>query len=461
MLTCMSPEPTPAATRDPDAPLYDFSSDITVSLPDVFSIHHLVWLNRVGLVLDLPFELGPFPLTLDFNNTGKFDARLESDLVRWGILTDTLDQRTVTLDSGKIVVFPEVNPASIARVILRTENGEVTSLYAAAIEAGVSLAPRGSALGEQINPFDIEVGDLIVGSGVEGIYIGDGSVLVTNRSVKSLDTIACVRDDHGVFRLAAASAVEKHAGGRRLNPEAEFLFNAITGHCAWSLFGVALLYTLKTNAREEFAAHTVGDFGLRHAVRDIPRVPFIIAVTDTEIISAVNAPPALILNRVPRSGDVYKQVGAVLHDLLDPENNWEPWKGKTVTLPFSTMKEMTGNPELSALTDDEDAREAQAKAVKDHLMEADFSSTTSRALAELTSYPLSSSVAVNLNYTTHGGRVTPNVSMGVNFFDGAGVVVSYPVGSNPETRLIYYTPGDAAAFREGVAQLVGVVEDDL
>ena len=315
--------------------LYDSLPDPADTLPHVFSIHHLVWLQRVGLLTDLPYELGPFPMTLDFMGSGKFDARIEEDLEEWGILVK----------------------------------------------------------------------------------------------------------------------------GRNLHPEAQFLFDAITGHADWTLWGLVLLYSLKTNAREEFDPQKVDEFGLKHAVRDIPRVPFIIAVTKTEIVTALNAPPRLILHRIPRAGDVYKQVGEALRLMLDPEQNWEPWQGKRASLPFKSAKEIAADPELATLLDDEDARKKQAAAVKEKLLCADFSATTSKVLAELTEFPVSSSVVVNINYPTSKGLITPNASMSVNYFEGAGIVVSYPVGRDEDTRLLYYVPGDAAAFQTGVKALVELSEE--
>lgn len=318
-------------------PIYDQMPDPAETLPHVFSIHHLVWLYRVGLVTDLPYELGPFPYTLDFLGSGKVDARIENDLVDWGIL----------------------------------ENG------------------------------------------------------------------------------------------RNLNPEAKFLFDALTGHANWTLWGLVLLYSLKTNAREEFDPQKVDEFGLSHAVRDVPRVPFMIAVTETEIITALNAPPRLILHRIPRAGNVYAQVGESLRLMLDPEQNWEPWQGKRVALPMRTVKQVTADPELSALSDDEDSRKAQAAAVKEKLLTEDFSATTSKVIAELTEYPVSSSVTVSLNYPSSKGLITPNASIGINYFDGAGVVVSYPVGSDEDTQLVYYVPGDKEGFREAVNSLVDVAEGQV
>ncbi|TXH11173.1 MAG: hypothetical protein E6R04_03165 [Spirochaetes bacterium] len=302
-------------------------------LADVFSIHHLVWLSRNGLVNDYPYALGPFPATLDFADTGRFDSRLKEDLQRWGVLTS------------------------------------------------------------------------------------DG----------------------------------------QLNPDAEFLFNAILGSSEWMLWGTILLHSLKTNARAEFDPKKADDFGLKHAVRDVPRVTFTIAVTEQEIVTAMNAPPALIFGRAPRTGKVCEQVGEILKDMLDPEHNWSPWEGSQLTISAGNADAMAKNPETSKMVS-EDAEqedvEAQSEAIEAALTELDVPLHVSKEFADLMSVPTTASVQAVLDYASDRGRITTSLGIGVAFLDGKGVVVSYPVGKTARTRSLYYVPGDTKGFVDAVEALV-------
>lgn len=305
------------------------------TLPDVFSIHHFVWLCRNGYLPDMPYSLGPFPLTLDFKGTGKFDARIQRDLTKWGVISDD-----------------------------------------------------------------------------------------------------------------------------KLDPVAESMFTAITGACSWSVSGIVFLYTLKTNAREEFIAkHGQDDvYGIRHAVRDVPRVPFIAAVTEEEIVTAIVSPPAMIFNRIPRKGDEFKQVGNIIRMMLDPEENWDPWPGPRISVPYSTVRALAEDPETGQTVEDADARATQVDKVKKALRGMDTGSSTVNALGDLVNHPLTAGATLIMDMQTTKGTATSSVGIGVSFFDGAGEVVSYPVGKHANGRVIYYAPADDAGFADALKSLAEITE---
>lgn len=322
-------------TEDAPASIFDPNKDDPADLlEDVFGIHHLVWLYRNEYIHDAPYELGPFPATMDFMGTGKFDEKIKQHLLQWGIITT------------------------------------------------------------------------------------DGE----------------------------------------LHPDARFLFETLLGRYKWALWGSVLLHSMKTNARETFDPKGDDEWGLKHAVRDVPRVPLMIAVTDREIVTAINAPPQLVLNRIPRIGNVYKQVGSLLKGILDPEGNWSPWAGPRVSIPMRAANQIAENKDISRLTDDDDARREQAIEVKKALRAMEFSSNTVEKFTELAGYPTAASLSANINYPSSSGMVSPSVALGVTFFDGAGVVVSYPVGRTDETRTLYYVPGDEAGFAAGVEAMVQAAE---
>lgn len=242
-----------------------------------------------------------------------------------------------------------------------------------------------------------------------------------------------------------------------LNPDAEFLFNAILGSAEWMLWGTVLLHSLKTNARAEFDPKNADDFGLKHAVRDIPRVTFAIAVTEREIVTALNAPPALIFGRAPRTGDVYRQVGEIFKDMLDPEHNWSPWDGSQLTISASNADVMAKDPKTSKMVNDEtdpEAVDAQTEAIEDALTELNVPSHVSKEFADLMSVPTIASAQAVLDYMGPQGTRTTSLGVGVSFLDGKGVVVSYPVGKTHRTRSLYYVPGDVKGFSDAVEALV-------
>lgn len=313
------------------------SPDPADTLADVFSIHHLVWLWRNDHISDAPYELGPWPASMDFANTGKFDARLKADLLKWGIISESTG----------------------------------------------------------------------------------------------------------------------------LHPDAKKLFEALVGNNEWSLWGTILLYALKTNATETFDPEGNDEWGLKYAVRDVPRVKFVIAVTEREIITALNAPPQLVLNRVPRVGPVHKQVGETFQLMLDPTRGWKPWKGPKASLPWRTVNDLSKNPETSTMTDDDEGRAAQSAVVKNIMSEIGVSPNTSKVMESLVKLPSSAAVRAAISMTSPRGRISPDVGLGVTFYDDedeGGVVVSYPVGKHEATRSIRYVPGDTQGFIDGVAAMVELAE---
>lgn len=316
----------------------NYVDEAVARVPHMFSIHHLIWLHRFGFLPNLPYELGPFPITLDFAATGKFDAKIREQLITWGVLR------------------------------------------------------------------------------------GDGNAIT---------------------------------------PEAEDLLTSLTGSYEWALWGTILLYSLRTNARADFDPEGADEWGLKHAVRDVPRVPFMISVRRREVITVLSTPDALIINRIPRAGDVYRVVAKALREMLDPEKNWEPWGGPMISVPHSTIQSLAKDPAVSRLDgegDDPEAISARVDSTKAALTKHDLPRATSEALLELQSHPTTANVQVSINYNSTHGQVTPKLATGITFFDGAGIVVSYPFGKTDETRSIRYVPGDENGYYNGVKALVEIAE---
>ena len=263
-----------------------------------------------------------------------------------------------------------------------------------------------------------------------------------------------------------------------LTDEAKDLLNAIAHVNEWTIRGLALLYAKKTNAVREFDTSS-DEFGLVKAVRDVPRVPFSVTVTKSEVITAFSTLESLLVTRRRRRTDVVSQVGVILRTILDPEGNWSPWKSTPVSLPYGTVKDILKDKELSALILDDvkdtkhkedpdetetvdvtvtDQRTKQAKGIQKVLRGSEAPAYTATQLSELAKYPVSTMVQMGISYSTAQGVVEPDASTGIMYLEGAGVVVSYARGRSEETRVIRYVPGDDKGFIEGVQSLVTLAD---
>lgn len=268
------------------------------------------------------------------------------------------------------------------------------------------------------------------------------------------------------------------------HPEAHKLLMDLAGNFeCWKLGGSTLLHCLKTNDREEFEEEfaEVDLWGLRHAVRDIPRVPFVIAVTGTEILTAVSRPDELVIGRREMTHPPAVEAGRALLDMLDPKRNWTPWKGPQIMLPMSVSTELASSAETGAVValpdpaadDDDDAADAAAQerearvaeqktAIRTALMTgvgAGFNESTK--LAELATKPLSSMTEAVITYpSANGMRLLEGLSIGVSFIEGEGVMVSYPIGTTEHTRTVVYAPGTEENVVEAVKNMLELVVDD-
>lgn len=265
-----------------------------------------------------------------------------------------------------------------------------------------------------------------------------------------------------------------------LTDDARYLLDAIAHTNVLTIRGLVLLYSKKTNAVKEFDTKD-DEFDLIKAVRDIPRVPFTITVTDSEIITAINTLPALMVTRHQRRGDIATQVGPILKTILDPKDEWEPWQSTPVTIPFGVAQDIVNDKELSEIIFDEDKvfndgedsddtativrdthsdarRKKQAKGTQQLLSRAEVPAYTAEKLGNLVGQRTIQTVILAITYSTVQGVVEPDASTGIMYFEEAGTVVSYAKGRSPETRSIRYVPGDDQGFIEGVRALINLAD---
>ena len=261
----------------------------------------------------------------------------------------------------------------------------------------------------------------------------------------------------------------------QLSEESKNLLDDIAHNGEFTLRGIVLLYSKRTDAVRRFN-RADDDFDLIHAVRDVPRVPFSITVTSREIITAFSTLDALIVTRRAKGEDPAAQIGPMLHAILDPEGNWKPWESTPITLPYTVVKSIADDEELSALILDDDddftdedvtdvppvdagaRRKNQVKGVEKVLRSDETPRYTMEKITSLAGKQMSAMAQMAITYQTPQGVVEPDASTGVMFFEDAGVVVSYAKGRTPESRSIRYVPGDDNGFTEGVRALITLAE---
>ena len=121
------------------------------------------------------------------------------------------EARTATLPDGRSVTFPTAHQAEVARSMTEAAaSGNPKSLYMAASEAGYDLPPQGQDIGEKVPPALMKEGDILSTTGGQGMYVGNGDVLMENGEISKLSDVANFDgESQGVFRMAEP---EDHAG---------------------------------------------------------------------------------------------------------------------------------------------------------------------------------------------------------------------------------------------------------
>ncbi|MEY8013932.1 hypothetical protein [Mycobacterium servetii] len=114
------------------------------------------------------------------------------------------EARSVTLPSGQRVTFPTAHEAELVKQLMNADPNNPKSLYMAASEAGYQLPPMGQDIGEKVPPSQMQPGDIVsTGQGHQGVFLGNGDVLMEDQSVKKLSDVANFDGpNQGIFRLA-------------------------------------------------------------------------------------------------------------------------------------------------------------------------------------------------------------------------------------------------------------------
>ncbi|AOS94964.1 hypothetical protein AN480_28390 (plasmid) [Mycobacterium intracellulare subsp. chimaera] len=244
-----------------------------------------------------------------------------------------------------------------------------------------------------------------------------------------------------------------------LNPEAKKLFDGLINY-EWAVWGIVLLY----NERRRVVADLPAEFfrfGVQHAVRDIPRVTFLIGVLNQRVTTAVLANGELDISSDPAEGprpaDIQRQIAKILLTVLDPGQKWAPYPMTRVSIPAPD----SGGRKLSALRNgDPKERKKILSTTTAGLKKAGVTAQTSEVIAELLSQDNPASAQITVTRKTGTGRHTArDNAAGVLFFGGTktGVVVSYPTRAPDHEPWVTYEPGSV----DGVARAIAALQDGL
>ena len=112
--------------------------------------------------------------------------------------------RTVDVGGGRMVTFPSAQLAQMVKDMVEAGPDGNRSIYMAASEAGYDLPPMGQDIGQQVPPSLLREGDIIAAAdGKNGVYLGNGDVLMEGTEIKRLEDVADFNgENQGIFRLA-------------------------------------------------------------------------------------------------------------------------------------------------------------------------------------------------------------------------------------------------------------------
>lgn len=235
-----------------------------------------------------------------------------------------------------------------------------------------------------------------------------------------------------------------------LTEPAQEYFAGLVGY-EWAVWGIVLLY----NQRMEIVSDLPEEFlqyGVQYAIRDVPRVSFLIGYREGTFTTATLAAGQLALatDRARSNTDEHRNeaVGQIIMAILDPQKQWKPHPMERISIPAAAAEAL----KRDRTDDTEDVLET----TRDGLRDAGMARTTVRGLAELLSQDNVAVSQITISRRAPQGKQTVyHNAMGVMFFVGepGGVVVSYPSRGLDGRQWINYEPATPAAMTEAVAAL--------
>lgn len=235
-----------------------------------------------------------------------------------------------------------------------------------------------------------------------------------------------------------------------ITDEAAAMFAAVTGYADLTLYGTVLLYGQR-RAPKQIPTQLV-EFGLQHAVRDVPRVSFAIGIGEREVVTAlVNNTTIVFSRRLRRTSDTADAAATVL-DLLDPDQQWPAYPlNNPIVLAGETVNELATSKATAGLIDTEPGEDATGEERVAHTEHRDKVRTGVRTILAAARTPdrAAEAIADIATCTTHAlAQITLRTSsvdvsrgdagaLALAFLRDRGVVASYPTGSRRWRRITY------------------------
>lgn len=263
--------------------------------------------------------------------------------------------------------------------------------------------------------------------------------------------------------LTAWGALDAHG---QLTEEAEEMFKALTGHAELTVFGTVLLYAQRRDPVK--VPPELAGFGLEAAVRNVPRVTFVIGVTAREVVSALVNNITVVVTRRLRRAAAADDAAVAVRDLLDPEQQWPAYPlPSPIVLSASVVDTLAGDKDCGKLIDSEpveDASDAERE------IDAEMRNTMRKAIRRVlqqarTPAAAQESIAEIASSTTHAlAQITASTSevdvprgapsaLALAFLRDRGIVASYPSGSG-NVRRITYASGNVSGIAVGIKALI-------
>jgi hypothetical protein len=235
-----------------------------------------------------------------------------------------------------------------------------------------------------------------------------------------------------------------------LSPAAEELFAGLTSW-EWAVWGIVLLYNERKNIVYDLPEELV-DYGVRYAIRDVPRVTFLVGYRESTFTTATMSGGRLAIAsdraRSVEPDRLNASAGAIINAICDPADAWQPYPMDQFSIPAATA---------DALKRDRDGNvDDVVGATRDGLHEAGMVRTTVNALSELLKQDNVAICQILLTRRTPQGKKTAqNSAAGIMFFTGehTGAVVSYPTRAMDGRQWITYESATPAALGRAIGGL--------
>ena len=239
----------------------------------------------------------------------------------------------------------------------------------------------------------------------------------------------------------------------QLSEPASDLLAGVTNY-EWAVWGIVLLYNERTpiisDLPEEFL-----QYGVQYALRDIPRVTFLIGYRQGSFTTATMAGGHLSIAsdraRSTEPDHLNTTVGSIISAIVDPKQTWQPYPLEEFSIPAATADALKRD-----RTDHADEIAEGVEKTQEGLYDAGMARTTVRALSELLKQDNVALAQITLTQRTPQGKKTAsNNAVGLMFFTGkhTGVVVSYPTRGIDGRQWITYESATPAALGRAIGKL--------